>query len=896
MNSGWFNFVSMSPSMIGGGVLLTGALSAFIWWLVRKREVQVKLPTIRILDLEREVLPRLQLAPPPWVPFACFVLLALVLGFFAHRPKEFLYLNSDPTRTKIHILVDLTASVSAAASLEMVAAKSAELFGKLEQQSSMSLSFSDGTEIFKPNSADAVQQAILAKGWQIAGARIGDAVADILNKERGLDRLLVVSDRDESSWGGFTWKALSREVRVERIDLTEKSKAVNVFVNQIEKISQTDSKSLIYDVEIIRSGNTPGGGKILGELGGKILWEGAWNFVGERSRVILRLSAPVSTIERTLKDNKTKAEPKEMGTNDHLPQALSQLQVTWKLVPDGLDSISLDNIFHSILLFQREKTVVVAESEGERMLDDSVGPLMVGLDILGMNPARRERPEAGGKHEPGLRIILPPLAGKSTDLGFCPAAGPAAQVAVATKAGGQAWLWLAPRVVDDDFGRLCRCLAKLRGDSADYCSKMSSRNSWSGLLASLGGKQVGGSLGATQEAIAFALSPGADGTRILAFSVPLGPLPAMGITHGKFPLLLRELLVFSGRLSMTNAGRAAAESWPRIQNIWEYVKNTQVNTVLGSLGLANTNVPVGESLNSEVAMEELPPLADAGSPTFAQAVSPRQERETADRWVQGMFLFALGILALELLHGAKSVRKERRRRAVSLASGVWFGFLVSVVASTPARAKVDLVQSGYPSGTMAFGNLAKETQGRTSLQLNSLPLSATISNSELSRQGWLWSNGIEPLVDATGALRNEVVQWIRRGGFLVVERSKSREVLEKLVGPMFLQGKSATHWEPIPPDHEIMRSFYLLDSLPQCQEGSASGLWYGLQFDGRLAMLATPYSLLSVLQDRPPAGPCSGAAEVERNVRAFVNIVLVSLTMDYKKDQIHLPEILKRLR
>ena len=42
--------------------------------------------------------------------------------------------------------------------------------------------------------------------------------------------------------------------------------------------------------------------------------------------------------------------------------------------------------------------------------------------------------------------------------------------------------------------------------------------------------------------------------------------------------------------------------------------------------------------------------------------------------------------------------------------------------------------------------------------------------------------------------------------------------------------------------------------------------------------------------------PCSGGPTGEQATRAFVNLLMVALATDYKKDQIHLPEILKRLR
>ena len=64
----------------------------------------------------------------------------------------------------------------------------------------------------------------------------------------------------------------------------------------------------------------------------------------------------------------------------------------------------------------------------------------------------------------------------------------------------------------------------------------------------------------------------------------------------------------------------------------------------------------------------------------------------------------------------------------------------------------------------------------------------------------------------------------------------------ELAESLSYQDKKA-EWVPIPPDHELMRSFYLLDSLPSCN----SEVWRGLQFDGRIAVFSIPYSFLKRL-------------------------------------------------
>ena len=165
-----------------------------------------------------------------------------------------------------------------------------------------------------------------------------------------------------------------------------------------------------------------------------------------------------------------------------------------------------------------------------------------------------------------------------------------------------------------------------------------------------------------------------------------------------------------------------------------------------------------------------------------------------------------------------------------------------------------------------------------------LALHRSINEDNLG-EGWLWIQDPKLVFDRKGNLKPEISQWVRRGGFLIVENLASEQALNKIK----LEGNHPG-WRAIPPDHEIMRSFHLLDSLPNCR----NQVWQGYRFDQRLAIVGVPFSLMDALF-KGNVG-CDTDIDRERAVRIFVNIMMVALATDYKKDQIHLPEILKRLR
>lgn len=240
-------------------------------------------------------------------------------------------------------------------------------------------------------------------------------------------------------------------------------------------------------------------------------------------------------------------------------------------------------------------------------------------------------------------------------------------------------------------------------------------------------------------------------------------------------------------------------------------------------------------------------------------------------------------------------RARRLNSCLALVLSLWL--------ASPAYAKVELNLLAYPAPVSRFNTLASELAHRTSLELAPLPLSEPgLSNgasnearmSAALAEPWLWVRQLQSVTSSNGQLRPDMLLWLRRGGLLVVEAPVTEEALTRLTTALVpsVASEGPRGWQAIPPDHELMRSFYLLDALPSC----GGMVWRGFHFDGRLAILVVPYSFLATIKDAPETVPCSNPPDTERSVRIFVNLVMVALATDYKKDQIHLPEILKRLR
>ena len=107
---------------------------------------------------------------------------------------------------------------------------------------------------------------------------------------------------------------------------------------------------------------------------------------------------------------------------------------------------------------------------------------------------------------------------------------------------------------------------------------------------------------------------------------------------------------------------------------------------------------------------------------------------------------------------------------------------------------------------------------------------------------------------------------------------------------------------PVPPDHVLTKSFYLLHEFPgrwnngpvwveqvedRVNDGVSSVIVGGNDWGGAWA----------VDEQGRPAFPCVPGGEPQREMamRFGVNLVMYVLTGNYKSDQVHVPAILERL-
>ena len=116
-----------------------------------------------------------------------------------------------------------------------------------------------------------------------------------------------------------------------------------------------------------------------------------------------------------------------------------------------------------------------------------------------------------------------------------------------------------------------------------------------------------------------------------------------------------------------------------------------------------------------------------------------------------------------------------------------------------------------------------------------------------------------------------------------------------MIGALFAQ----VPLKKIPLDHSIFRSFYLINRVSGRKQVSSS--LEGINIKGRTVLVYSTNDLGGAWA-RDKLGEWihdiigGGNRQRQLAIRLGVNIVMYALTLDYKKDMVHLPIILERLK
>jgi len=197
--------------------------------------------------------------------------------------------------------------------------------------------------------------------------------------------------------------------------------------------------------------------------------------------------------------------------------------------------------------------------------------------------------------------------------------------------------------------------------------------------------------------------------------------------------------------------------------------------------------------------------------------------------------------------------------------------------------------------------LAWEVVKRTSVEAQFRTQAVDLRSPDLFRYPMLYMCGDSAFEPFTAAERKRLRQYLDFGGLLVAddcvgqEGSGFDESFRREMALVYPKHKLAK----LPQDHSVFRSFYLIRQV--CGRLAEKPYLEGITLGDRTPVLYSRNDLAGAWAYDPFGNweyevfP-GGRTQREWAIRLGVNMVFYGLTVNYKRDQVHVPFILKRWR
>jgi Domain of unknown function (DUF4159)/Aerotolerance regulator N-terminal len=246
------------------------------------------------------------------------------------------------------------------------------------------------------------------------------------------------------------------------------------------------------------------------------------------------------------------------------------------------------------------------------------------------------------------------------------------------------------------------------------------------------------------------------------------------------------------------------------------------------------------------------------------------------------------------------------KAAIDSTSKVTFGYVLSGDRETDEASRTGLI------------GLAKVLESRTAVEPGE-PAGVDISKDEIAFFPILYWPVVENAEALPDAAIARIDAYMKEGGLIVFDTrdygqggsntlpmaGKGGNALQRLLSKL-----DVPRLEPVPENHVVTKSFYLLRSFPGRWDGGQ--LWVeaisanpnesnrARVADGVTSIMITSndFAAAWALDERGrPIYPVVPGGEMQREMayRSGVNIVMHALTGNYKADQVHVPALLERL-
>ncbi len=325
------------------------------------------------------------------------------------------------------------------------------------------------------------------------------------------------------------------------------------------------------------------------------------------------------------------------------------------------------------------------------------------------------------------------------------------------------------------------------------------------------------------------------------------------------------------------------------------------------------------ALNLSAAIRELKPLGELPTGAVRETFAKSAEIDGRPPLLTAAFLLAL--VDLLVAYGLRGLL--RRRRAGAAAAGLLVALLLSAggaraddsfVVRATSELRLAYVQTGDAAvdrvSRAGLRGLIGTLNRRTSVE-TAEPLAVDIEADDLIFFPLLYWPVTAEQAPPSPRATERINRYIETGGTILFDTRNSGE---ETPGPFGSAGATQAQLRrliagvkipplvPVPPDHVLTKSFYLMHEFPgrwnsgqvwlepvedRVNDGVSTVIVGGNDWAGAWA----------VDDQGRPAFACvpGGEAQREQAMRFGVNLVMYVLTGNYKTDQVHVPAILERL-
>ncbi|MCX7944751.1 MAG: DUF4159 domain-containing protein [Deltaproteobacteria bacterium] len=199
----------------------------------------------------------------------------------------------------------------------------------------------------------------------------------------------------------------------------------------------------------------------------------------------------------------------------------------------------------------------------------------------------------------------------------------------------------------------------------------------------------------------------------------------------------------------------------------------------------------------------------------------------------------------------------------------------------------------------ALRRIMYEVNKRTSISCSKEPAVVEPSDTAIFNYPFICISGDRELPDFSPLSITRLKRFINKGGFIFVDSSEERsDEFYKSIRKLANQIVPGTEFTTLDGNNVIYKTFYMLTR--SYGRLNKRDFFEGIIYENRIAILFSHNDLLGSLE-RDELGNYKYSIPDESNrrelsIRTAVNIVMYSLTVDYKDDQIHHPFIKERTR